>query len=95
MKIIGGYPLAGVATKGTVKRFKDIKVEQIAVLHKKYLRTGFLSSLGISFLKKVLVTVPGDPIYQPLIGQNLIERFIFKLSKVMNLGSILVIYAQK
>lgn len=37
----------------STKRLKNIEVEQIANLHNKYIDTGFLSTLGIPFLKLI------------------------------------------
>lgn len=46
-------------------------------------------------IKKKLITIPGDLIYQPLLSQRIINKIILKLTDVFKRGSILVIYAQK
>lgn len=40
-------------------------------------------------------SVPGDPVFYPILKQNIAYKIIFKLSYVIRMGSILVAYAKK
>lgn len=51
-------------------------------------KTGFL-------VIKCLTSGPGDYIYYPLYGQFLLQKLFFKISTILNTGSVLVVYVTK
>ena len=56
----------------------------------KYLlqKTGFL-------VIKCLTSGPGNHLYYPLYRQSLLQKWIFKIATILNVGSILIVYAVK